>query len=197
MVIFEKLRQWTLHWIATPYADAALFLNSFSEASFFPIPADILMVSMILVNPKKWRFYALLVFIGSILGALLGYLIGWGFYEIIGQKIVDAYNLQGAVDFIGGKYSRHAFITVFIGALTPIIPFNVVAITSGLFHIPLLSLISATIVGRAIRYFSVAYAAKIFGRQAKDLVFKYFKVFSVLVVMLIVIILVALKFYFK
>ena len=83
---------------------------------------------------KKWWYYAAVCTAGSVLGGMFGYLIGWGFYEAIGQKIVDIYNLQATVDAIGLKYSANAFLTVFTAAFTPI-PYKLITITAGLFQI--------------------------------------------------------------
>ena len=115
----ERLRLWTLKWADSKHSALALFALAFAESSFFPIPPDVLLIGILAINPKKWWYYATVCAIGSVLGGMFGYLIGWGFYEAVGQKIVDIYNLQATVDAIGLKYSANAFLTIFTAAFTP------------------------------------------------------------------------------
>ena len=82
----EKLRLWTLKWADSKHSALALFTLAFAESSFFPIPPDVLLIGILAVNPKKWWYYAAVCAVGSVLGGMFGYLIGWGFYEAIGQK---------------------------------------------------------------------------------------------------------------
>ncbi len=190
--IWESLRQWTLKWAHSRHMTAALFFIAFIEASFFPIPPDILMIAILLINAERWWFYAGLTTLASVLGAVFGYLIGWIFYAKLGLYIVNAYNLQQTVDFIGLKYSQHVFLTVFTGAFTPI-PFKLFTISAGLFKVPILPMVFAAIIGRGLRYFIIAYLIKLFGKKITNLIFKYFNIFSILFVILIIIILAIIK----
>lgn len=174
---------------------AALFVIAFAEASFFPIPPDILMIAILLINAERWIFYAGLTTVGSVLGAFLGYLIGWGFYEAIGQHIVEIYNLQNLVNVIGEKFSGHAFFTVFIAAFTPI-PFKIITISAGIFKISLWKMILASIIGRGSRFFAVAFITKIFGKKLNSFIFKYFNIFSFAVIIIAILVFLLFKFVF-
>jgi membrane protein YqaA with SNARE-associated domain len=159
---FISLYTWTIHWAKTPQAPFALFGIAFIESSFFPIPPDVLLIAMVVATRKKWLRNAAICTIGSVLGALFGYFIGWGLYKTIGKVIVNTYHLQPAMDLVGRKYAENAFLTVFTAAFTPI-PYKVITIAAGLFHISILTLIIASIIGRAGRFFLVAGALRIFG----------------------------------
>ena len=91
MNFIRKCYDWTINWSKTKYASWALFFIAFAESSFFPVPPDVLLIPMVIAERKKWFQIALICSVGSILGALLGYFIGYQFYELIGQKIVDLY----------------------------------------------------------------------------------------------------------
>jgi len=190
--VFESLKQWTLKWAHSPHMAVALFVIAFAEASFFPIPPDILMIAILLINAERWIFYAGLTTIGSILGALLGYLIGWGFYETVGCHLVELYNLQQLISDIGVKFSEHAFLTVFTAAFTPI-PFKIITIAAGIFKISLWKMILAAVIGRLIRYFGIAYLVKIFGKKLNSLIYKYFNIFSIIIIILLIILFFILK----
>lgn len=193
--LWERLREWTLKWAHSRHMAAALFFIAFIEASFFPIPPDILMVAILLINAERWWFYAGLTSMGSVLGAVFGYVIGWGFYQIIGYHIVEIYNLQGTVNFIGEKFSEHVFLTVFTAAFTPI-PFKLITISAGLFKVPFWEMVLASIIGRSMRYFLVAYMVRLFGKKVKDLVIKYFNILSLLFVVFIILVFIAIKILF-
>ena len=76
MILIRKLYDWVLHWAETPYGLIALFILTFSEASFFPVPPDILLIALALGNRKQALKFAFICSIASITGGLAGYSIG-------------------------------------------------------------------------------------------------------------------------
>lgn len=185
LVWFRKIYDWTIHWSRTKQATKALFAVAFVESSFFPVPPDVLLIAMVGAHPKNWLRDATICTAGSVLGALLGYLIGWGFYETAGKFIINAYHMEAVVELIGRKYAENAFLTVFTAAFTPI-PYKAITITAGIFRIPLPVLVIASIIGRAGRFFLVASALRIFGKKLQDKIEKYFDIFSVIFVLLLI-----------
>jgi membrane protein YqaA with SNARE-associated domain len=173
----RRLYDWTLHWAKTPKAQAALFGIAFVESSFFPVPPDVLLIAMTIARPRRWLVYAGLCTLGSVTGALLGYAIGWGFYETAGQWIISTYHLQEAVTLVGQRYQENAFLALFTAAFTPI-PYKVFTIAGGLFRIDLGTLLAASLAGRFSRFFLVAGILRLFGRRIADTLEKYFDVFS-------------------
>ncbi|OGX42679.1 MAG: hypothetical protein A3F87_03320 [Omnitrophica WOR_2 bacterium RIFCSPLOWO2_12_FULL_51_24] len=196
MHVFKKLYDWTLLRARTKNASYALFGIAFIESSFFPVPPDVLLIAMVVADRIKWLRYALICTAGSVLGALLGYFIGWGLYETVGKLIVDTYNLHAVVELIGRKYSENAFMTVFTAAFTPI-PYKAITITAGLFKISLPVLIAASIIGRAGRFFIVAGVLRIFGKTIADSIEKYFNILSIAFVLLGIIGFILLKYAFR
>jgi len=79
--VHRRVYDWTLAWAYRPSAAPALFVLSFAESSFFPVPPDVLLMPLVLGNPRKWLRYASICSAASILGAVLGFAIGmflWG-----------------------------------------------------------------------------------------------------------------------
>ncbi|MDD2866058.1 MAG: DedA family protein [Candidatus Omnitrophica bacterium] len=189
----RKSYDWTVHWARTPKAPVALFGIAFMESSFFPVPPDVLLIAMVVADRKKWLRDALICTVGSVCGAFLGYFIGWGLYETVGKWIVATYHLDSAVDFIGVQFNKNAFLAIFAAAFTPI-PYKAFTISAGLFRIPLLTLISASILGRAGRFFVVAAALRIFGKKIADSIEKYFNIFSIIFILLVIAGIVAIKY---
>ena len=182
---FKHLYTWTLHWAKTPQAPYALFGIAFIESSFFPIPPDILLIAMVVAKREKWLRDAAICTIGSVCGALFGYFIGWSLYETVGKVIVNAYHLQPMMDLVGKKYADNAFLTVFTAAFTPI-PYKVITIAAGLFRISIFTLVIASIVGRAGRFFLVAGALRIYGEKIEKSIEKYFDILSIVFILLLI-----------
>lgn len=194
--LIRRLYNWTIQWAKTKKAPYALFGIAFIESSFFPIPPDVLLIAMVVADRKKWFRNAFICTLGSVIGALFGYLIGKVFFEIIGKLIVDTYNLQATVELISRKYQENAFMTIFTAAFTPI-PYKAITITAGLFNISLLTLIIASVIGRAGRFFLVAGSLRVFGKKISDSIEKYFDLFSIIFAALLVGGFLFLKYFLK
>lgn len=181
----RKLYDWTIHWSKTKYAKVSLFGLAFAESSFFPIPPDVLLIAMTVADRYKWWLLASITTIGSVLGGIFGYYIGFTLFETVGKPIVDLYHLQKYFEVVQIKYDQNAFLAVFTAAFTPI-PFKVFTIAGGVFQIPLTSLILGSILGRAGRFFLVAGLLRIFGQRVADAIEKYFDIFSLIFMALLI-----------
>lgn len=175
--LMRRLYNWTLHWSKTKNAKFALFGLAFAESSFFPIPPDVLVIAMTVAHRVKWWLYASIATIGSVLGGVLGYYIGFALFQTIGQPIVDFYHLQKYFEVVQVKYNENAFLAVFTAAFTPI-PYKVFTIAGGVFHINLTTLIVGSLLGRAGRFFAVAFALNLFGDKISKAIEKYFDILS-------------------
>ena len=182
----KKLYTWVLHWAETRYGVPALFVLAFAESSFFPIPPDVLLIALTLSIPKKGFYYATICSIGSVLGGMAGYGIGYFFWETIGQPIIDLYHAQAAYAAVQKAYQENAFFAVFTAAFTPI-PYKVFTIAGGICHIRLWEdLVLASVIGRSLRFFIVATLFFFFGPPIKKFIDRYFELVTVLFTLLIV-----------
>ncbi|MBC8377875.1 MAG: DedA family protein [Planctomycetes bacterium] len=82
--LHRRLYNWVIHFAETPHGERALFLLSFAESSFFPIPPDVLLAPLTLGAPKKWFRFAMSCSIASVLGGIFGYLIGIFLWSMVG-----------------------------------------------------------------------------------------------------------------
>jgi membrane protein YqaA with SNARE-associated domain len=175
----RRLYDWTLHWSKTKNSNYALFGIAFLESSVFPIPPDVLLIPMVVFEPKNWYKKALICTIGSVCGALLGCYIGIAFYDTVGLAIINFYDLHHAMSVVGEKYSNYAFLSIFAGAFTPI-PYKALTISAGIFRVSLPVLIIASIIGRGGRFFIVAASIRIFGKKIQNVIEKYFNILSLI-----------------
>ena len=77
MGFIKKIYDWVLSWAESKYAIPALFIIAFAESSFFPIPPDVLLIAMALAKPLSSIWYSTICTLGSVVGALFGYYIGF------------------------------------------------------------------------------------------------------------------------
>jgi len=185
--VLRKLYNWVTHFAGTPYGLWALFLIAFSEASFFPIPPDALLIPLCVSIPKRSFWFAFICSVASVLGGIFGYFIGFGFYEAIGRKIIELYGFQDYFGIVGRKYEENAFIAILIAGFTPI-PYKVFTIAAGVFHekISLYTLVIASIISRSARFFLVATLLYIFGERVRDFIEKYLNILTLIFVLLLI-----------
>lgn len=171
MNIFSGLFIKTMHLAQHPKAKWYLAGVSSSEAAFFPIPPDVLLIPMILAKPvDAWRL-AWLTTWTAVLGSLLGYAIGFFAIEWLLPYIHDwgyADTYQQAKDF----FAEYGVWAVLVGSFTPI-PFKVFTITAGAMDMSLLPFVAIAFFGRAKRFYLVAAAMKYGGVKALPLIQKY------------------------
>ncbi len=168
----RKLYYWTLHWAGTRFAIPALFIISFAEASFFPIPPDALLLPMCFAKPRKWLVYAFWCTLASVLGALAGWLIGLYLWEAVSGFFYTYIFKKAAFDAMAEWYRQHGFWVIMLKGLTPI-PFKLITISAGACHVPLHIVIVAAVISRGARFFLLAGLVRAFGEQAKPFIEKY------------------------
>lgn len=146
-------------------SDWSLAVISFTESAFLPIITDPFLLGMTIAKPKMWLRYTMIAGTTSVLGGLLGYLIGAVFFGTLGQPLIDFYNMQATYDSTAALVGKGAFLFSLIGAFTPV-PYKLVAILGGVFHINIFAFILASIIGRFGRFIIVAYISRRFGEYA-------------------------------
>lgn len=151
----KSLYDWTMGLAAHRNALWALAIIAFIEASFFPIPPDVLMIPLILAQPRKAFLIASIALVGSILGGLFGYVIGAFFYETIGAPILEALGKTDSMLEFNTRFNDFGFWSVLVAGVTPF-PFKVITILSGWTGMPLAIFIPTAIIARALRFFIVA-----------------------------------------
>lgn len=171
--------------IEGPNAGRWLFLISFAESSFFPIPPDLLLMPIVARLRSKWWYYAAITTIASALGGMLGYLIGALFFNFVGTFLVKTYHLESELERVSLLFQQNAFWAIFTAAFTPI-PYKIFTIAGGLFKINFFVFVIASILGRGMRFFAVAYLMKLFGGAVGRLAFKYFNLLTLAVGIVII-----------
>lgn len=181
MESLHALSDWVISWAYTPYGALALGFLAFAESSFFPIPPDVLLIALCLINPKGSLIYAAICSIGSVLGGGFGYGLGrYGGRPLLRRMFSDA-----KTQLVESYYQRYDVWAVGIAAFTPI-PYKVFTIAAGVFLLDLKRFMLASCIGRSGRFFAVALLFFFFGKPIAAFVQSYLNILSVLFVVLLV-----------
>ena len=190
--MIKRLYNWVLSWSDSRWGWVALLFIALFEASWFPLPPDILLIALCLgATAKSFRF-ATICLIGSVIGAALGYGIGhflWItpdgdptalaslFYEYVFS--IESFNN------VGSLYDRFNFWIVFTAGFTPL-PFKLFTIAGGMFDINFMMFIIASIVARGMRFFLIAGLIWKFGAPIKVFIDKYFNLLASLFAVILI-----------
>ena len=176
------------------HAWAAVAAFAFAEASFFPIPADVMVLPMMLADRQRvFRLGAWVAF-WSVAGGMLGYAIGHLFWETAGLWLIHVLHVPlEHVEALRLKYTQHAYLIMVQGA-TPI-PYKLVTIASGLAGVSFPLFMFYSTVTRSIRYVVIeGLLVYLFGERAQVLLEKYLELALILFLVLLVLGFVALKY---
>lgn len=153
--MLQQLLLWTQETFL-PYGVYGLFLLSFIEAIFFPIPPDVFLVILVFSNPALAWIYVLIATIGSVTGACIGYFLGLkGEEYLLQKKYFKKYKKQ--IDKVHKYFEKYEFLTVFISGFTPL-PYKIVSWSAGIFYVDFRKFVIASILGRGMRFTIVALA---------------------------------------
>jgi len=165
---------WMVAYADSPYALAALFVLSFWESSFFPLPPDPLLIAMAVGRPDLALWYAAVCTAASVLGAGLGYLIGLKGGRPIAEKLFK----EERIDTASRLYQRYDAWAVGAAAMTPI-PYKVFTITAGIARVDFKRFALASVAGRGARFFALGAAVFFFGPAIQNALDQYFEFFTV------------------
>lgn len=154
MKLFSKIYDRVMHWSSHKHAVYYLSGLSFAEASFFPLPPDIMLAPMSLSKPHMaWR-YAGITALTSTLGGVFGYIIGFFCFELIFPIIVKV-GYEPAYLTAQLWFKHWGFLAMFIAAFTPI-PYKLFTVAAGALQMAILPFVIASLIGRSARFFLVA-----------------------------------------
>ncbi len=193
--MLRRLYDWTLEMSARPNATRVLAGVSFIESSFFPIPPDAMIVPMIVANREKaWRIAAV-ASIFSVLGGFFGYLIGYLFFDAIGQPLLDFYGYQEKFEQVQAFFNEWGGWFVAAAGFTPL-PYKVITIASGVTQLDLLVFGLASVISRSARFYLEAAILWYFGPPVRAFVEKRLGLVAALSFLLLIGGFVALKYLF-
>ena len=183
---FSFLYQRVIRWSRHRYANYYLGFVSFIESLFFPIPVDVMLVPIALAKRNQWVSLALIATVFSVLGGILGYVIGYGIFDIIKPWLIDS--TYWKYHEVSKKwFDAYGVWVIFVAGFSPI-PYKVFTITAGVLTLNLPIFIIASIISRAARFFLVTGIIYIFGKKLDKFIVKYIERIGWIVVLIFFII---------
>ena len=167
---------------------------SFVESIFFPIPTDLFLAPIIIANRNKTIFLISTTILFSVLGGIIGYMIGFYFWESIAPKMNIIYPAfqEGFLNF-KNKFSELSWVLIIIGGFTPF-PFKIITISSGILQLDIFLFIGCSIISRSARFILVGYMFFKYGKDIKSTIQRHINLVS-LVLILIFLVYIFIKFY--
>lgn len=179
--ILLNLLHWVESWAQSPHAGWALFGLAFAESSFFPIPPDILLIALALGDPSKSFVFASICAVGSVLGGVLGYGIGY----FGGRPLLYRWFREERIKAVEIYYDRYNAWATGIAGLTPV-PYKIFTISGGAFAIDFKIFCIASILSRSARFFAVAGLVYKFGDTGRTFLEKHLNWISIALVVFII-----------
>ena len=202
MKIFKRLYNWMLSWSESQWGATALFCFAFAESSFFPIPPDVLLIALCLGATKRSFRFAAICTLGSVIGALAGYAIGFyawqndaGQYTALANWFYEHVFSMEAFERVQALYEQYDFWIVFTAGFTPL-PYKLFTITGGLFGINIPMFVIASVISRGLRFFLIGWLIWRYGAPIKGFIDKYFNLLAILFTILLIGSFVLIGYYF-
>lgn len=190
--MIKRLYDWVLSWSSSRWGWLALFIIALCESSWFPIPPDILLIALCLGSTKSSFRFAGVTLLGSIIGAMLGYAIGYFLWTTpTGEATAIAnffYNnvfSQESFNNVASLYDKYNFWIVFTAGFTPL-PYKLFTIAGGMFDINFVMFLIASTISRGLRFFLIGWLIWKYGQPIKVFIDKYFNLLATLFTALLI-----------
>ena len=189
--MFKELYNKTIKLAGHKSSKFILAIISFIESFIFQIPPDLLIIPMTIAKKNDWVKIAFVATTGSVLGALLGYLIGFVFFNEIGVKIFELYGVDNT-SFLKEKLSSEGGVIAWVSLLaiagfTPV-PFKLLTITSGFVGFNIFYFIIVSAITRGTRFFLISFLIGKFGSAMKEIIEKKLIKLSIVISIIIIVI---------
>jgi len=175
------LYNWVVKLAGSKHAEPWLFVISFAESSFFPIPPDVMLAPMAYARPERWLRYAMVCMVASVVGGCFGYALGFFLQEWLLTFEMFQQQLAG----FQSQFEQWGLWVILVKGLLPV-PYKLVTIASGLAVFPLPVFIAASIVTRGLRFLLVAYVFQKFGPQLAPIIEKRIGLFMLIFAVVLV-----------
>jgi membrane protein YqaA with SNARE-associated domain len=179
--IFEPVYRAVIRFSGRRDAPYYLSLLSFAESFVLPFPPpDVMLAPMAVARPGQAMRFASLTLFFSVLGGLVGYLIGAYLFDLAEPLIVE-WGYRARLDTVMEWFRTWGFWAVLVAGFSPV-PYKIFTIGAGLLHLALIPFILASIIGRGARFFLVAWCLAKFGPAIEARLMRYIEIIGWVVV---------------
>jgi membrane protein YqaA with SNARE-associated domain len=179
MRMFSSLYERAIVWARHRHAVRYLAVLSFVEAFIFPVMPEVMLAPMMLAEPRKAFRFANWSLLFSLLGSLVGYMLGHYAFEALKPLLESMHLLAPIMTGVGNlqkdmeAHSFGLYIVLAMAALQPVVPMKFVTWASGIVGVPLLPFLLCMLIGRGKRVWLLALLIRIFGERAEKMLRKH------------------------
>ena len=163
-----------------------LAIFSFLESIIIPIPPDVFLIPITLTKRYKWFYLGIFTTFFSILGGILGYVIGMYFWDLIGMKIVNFYDAHHHIDYIKNLFKKYGWVVILIAGFSPI-PYKIFTVSSGMMGYSFIVFLLCSLISRGLRFISLTFLVNKYGEKSIKLAEKHFLKFTIIFSFMIII----------
>ena len=178
MNILTELTLWFEGFAETDLAIYALALGSFAESIIFPIPVDVLLMPMSLLNPSMAIWFAMVAMVASVLGGIGGYWLGLRF----GRPVLHRFVSPAKADSAERLFNKYGAWAVVVAAITPI-PYKVFTISAGVLNLEFKKFVFASVIGRGFRFLFTGALLYLYGEEIRLFIEDHFGLLIILSVL--------------
>jgi membrane protein YqaA with SNARE-associated domain len=138
------------------------FVIAFADSALLGMPIDAIVATYVYQQPKRVLLYVALASLGSALGSIPLYLIGyWGGEKVLRKRISEA-----RFEKIHESFDHHEFwALMFPGMLPPPMPFKIFVLAAAVFEMRFTHFLAAIFLGRCVRFGVLSALVLWFGPQ--------------------------------
>ena len=169
--ILARYTGWILHLLG-PLGVWGVFVVAFADSALLGMPVDAIVAFYVYRDHQHLLFYVLLAALGSTLGSIPLYLVGYEGGEIVLRKRISEERFLR----IHRSFERHEFwALMFPGMLPPPIPFKIFVLAAAVFEMKFRDFLAAIFAGRIVRFLAEGLLTIYFGPQILDLLGRVFR----------------------
>lgn len=172
--LFPKSYDAIMSWAKSKHAVRILSTVSFVESFIFPIPPDLLLIPLSISNPKRAYYFAMLTTIFSVLGGVIGYLVGIYFADLFLSTLgwmFDEKSVETTIEWM----AEWGVMVVLISGFSPI-PYKIFTVASGVTGLMFIPFLIASFLGRGMRFFLIGFVISKGGDNLEKKLRKYSEV---------------------
>ena len=184
MQVFERSYNAVIRFSRRKDAPYYLSLLSFVESFILPFPPpDVMLAPMPIAQPHRAMRFAALTLVFSVLGGLIGYLIGAFLFDLAEPLIIE-WGYQSRFETVTLWFEQWGFWAVLVAGFSPV-PYKIFTIAAGVLNLALIPFVLASIMGRGARFFLVAWCLAKFGPAIEARLMRYIEGIGWAIVMIL------------
>ena len=184
--LYEKIFDKSINFFSKKNSRIYVYLISFVESIFFPVPTDIFLIPYVLAKRNEYLKISIYVTAFSVLGGLFAYYIGFFIWNKISPLLTEIYPLFiFKLDQFNEQFYEVGIILIIIGGFSPF-PYKITCLGSGIIGIDIFQFIIFSLLSRFLRFFLVSYLVFKYGNATKNIVGKYINFISIILIIILI-----------